>query len=286
MTDDVEDPGPAPIAAAAAEPGATAEKGERIAKRLARAGLCSRRDAERWIAERRVSVNGHVLDSPAVTVGETDHIVVDGKPLPEADRTRLWRYHKRAGVMTTHKDPQGRPTVFARLPDDMPRVVSVGRLDFNSEGLLLLTNDGALARRLDLPGETLTARRATLDGHTLSAEIGGERRTATVVRSGFDITVLHDGRTWRIRRDDPSARAAERDAGDGRLAAPMPGTVVQLLIGPGDAVTGGQPLIVVEAMKMEHTIKAPADGKVTAVHYAVGDPVAEGADLLEFEAAQ
>jgi len=152
MTDDVIDPAPAP--AAPAPP----EKGERIAKRLARAGLCSRRDAERWIAERRVSVNGHVLDSPAVVVGEADHIVVDGKPLPEADRTRLWRYHKRAGVMTTHKDPQGRPTVFAKLPEDMPRVVSVGRLDFNSEGLLLLTNDGALARRLELPGNAWVRR--------------------------------------------------------------------------------------------------------------------------------
>ncbi|OAN52220.1 3-methylcrotonyl-CoA carboxylase [Paramagnetospirillum marisnigri] len=139
--------------------------------------------------------------------------------------------------------------------------------------------------QLDLPGGSLSARRATLAGRTLTAEIGGERRSATVVRAGFDITVLHDGQTWRIKLDDPSAKAADRDAGDGRLAAPMPGTVVQVLVKPGDVVTGGQPLIVVEAMKMEHTIKAPGDGAVTAVHYGVGDAVAEGADLLDFEAS-
>jgi 23S rRNA pseudouridine2605 synthase len=128
-----------------------AEKGERIAKRLARAGLCSRRDAERWIADRRVSVDGKVLDTPATIVTEASLIMVDGKPLPETDRTRLWRYHKPAGLVTSHKDPQGRTTVFERLPSDMPRVISVGRLDLNSEGLLLLTNDGELARRLELP---------------------------------------------------------------------------------------------------------------------------------------
>ena len=128
-----------------------AEKGERIAKRLARAGLCSRRDAERWIADGRVAVDGKVLTTPAVVVTEASLIMVDGKPLPEADRTRLWRYHKPPGLVTSHKDPQGRTTVFERLPDEMPRVISVGRLDLNSEGLLLLTNDGALARRLELP---------------------------------------------------------------------------------------------------------------------------------------
>jgi 23S rRNA pseudouridine2605 synthase len=124
---------------------------ERIAKRLARAGLCSRRDAEKWIAEGRVSVNGKKLTTPAFTVTEDDRIIVDGKPLPELDRARLWRYHKPDGLMTTHKDPQGRPTVFDYLPDDLPRVISVGRLDMSSEGLLLLTNDGELARKLELP---------------------------------------------------------------------------------------------------------------------------------------
>jgi 23S rRNA pseudouridine2605 synthase len=126
-------------------------KGERIAKRLARAGLCSRREAERWIAEGRVSVDGQKLTTPAVSVTDSSLITVDGKALPEAERTRLWRYHKPAGLVTSHKDPQGRPTVFERLPEGMPRVISVGRLDLNSEGLLLLTNDGDLARRMELP---------------------------------------------------------------------------------------------------------------------------------------
>lgn len=125
--------------------------GERIAKRLARAGICSRRDAERWIAEGRVSVNGEVLTSPARNVTEADAILVDGKPVAAPERTRLWAYHKPRGLMTTHRDPECRPTVFERLPADMPRVISVGRLDFNSEGLLLLTNDGALARKLEHP---------------------------------------------------------------------------------------------------------------------------------------
>jgi 23S rRNA pseudouridine2605 synthase len=124
---------------------------ERVAKVLARAGLCSRRDAERWIADGRVSVDGAVLTSPAVTVAAGNEIRVDGKPLPQPDRARLWRYHKAAGLVTTHRDEKGRPTVFAALPRDLPRLISIGRLDLNSEGLLLLTNDGALARRLELP---------------------------------------------------------------------------------------------------------------------------------------
>ncbi|HEV8680980.1 MAG TPA: pseudouridine synthase [Stellaceae bacterium] len=124
---------------------------QRIAKVLARAGLCSRRDAERWIAEGRVAVDGTVLTSPAVTVTGDSEIRVDGKPLPEPQQARLWRYHKPAGLVTTHRDEKGRPTVFAALPAELPRLVSIGRLDLNSEGLLLLTNDGELARRLELP---------------------------------------------------------------------------------------------------------------------------------------
>ncbi len=124
---------------------------ERIAKVIARAGLCSRRDAERWIAEGRVSVNGDILTSPAVTVTADSDIRVDGKKLPEPERPRLWRYHKPVGLITTHRDEKGRPTVFGALPAGLPRLISVGRLDLNSEGLLLLTNDGALARRLELP---------------------------------------------------------------------------------------------------------------------------------------
>lgn len=124
---------------------------ERIAKRLARAGLCSRREAEQWVADGRVMVDGRVIDHPSVKVGPGNTIMVDGEPVPEAAAQRLWRYHKPAGLVTSHRDPQGRPTVFDRLPPEMPRVISVGRLDLTSEGLLLLTNDGELARRLELP---------------------------------------------------------------------------------------------------------------------------------------
>jgi len=106
---------------------ATAEGPQRIAKILARAGLCSRRDAERWIAEGRVSVDGRVLTTPAVTVGDSANIRVDGKPLPEPERVRLWRYHKPAGLVTTHRDEKGRPTVFAALPKELPRLISIGR---------------------------------------------------------------------------------------------------------------------------------------------------------------
>jgi len=126
-------------------------KGERIAKRIARAGLCSRRDAERWIADGRVVVNGELLDTPAFLVKPADKIEVDGKALEGMSETRLWLYHKPAGLVTTHKDERGRETVFDTLPEDLPRVVSIGRLDLNTEGLLFLTNDGALSRHLELP---------------------------------------------------------------------------------------------------------------------------------------
>lgn len=126
-------------------------KGERIAKRLARAGLCSRREAERWIAEGRVAVDGAVLTSAAVTVSEGSRITVDGKEVAKPERARLWRYHKPKGLLCTARDPQGRPTVFENLPPLLPRVVSIGRLDMSSEGLLLLTNDGELKRHLELP---------------------------------------------------------------------------------------------------------------------------------------
>lgn len=123
----------------------------RIAKAMARAGLCSRREAERWIADGRVSVNGKLLKTPAIEVKPSDKVIVDGKPLPSAEPPQLWRYHKPKGIVTTHSDPEGRPTVFDKLPPEMPRVISIGRLDFNTEGLLLLTNDGALARHMELP---------------------------------------------------------------------------------------------------------------------------------------
>ena len=136
----------------------TEKTGERIAKRLARAGLCSRREAERWIEGGRVAVNGSVIRSAALDVTDADEIIVDGEPLKEAEPTRLWRYHKPDGLVTTARDPQGRPTVFERLPPELPRVISVGRLDLTSEGLLLLTNDGALARHLELPNTSWIRR--------------------------------------------------------------------------------------------------------------------------------
>lgn len=127
------------------------QNSERIAKKMARAGLCSRRDAERWIEQGRVKVNGHVLDSPAFKVSDQDKIEVDGKLIGQAEQTRLFLYHKPVGLVTSHKDEQGRDTVFDALPDKIGRVISVGRLDLNTEGLLLLTNDGELSRYLEHP---------------------------------------------------------------------------------------------------------------------------------------
>jgi 23S rRNA pseudouridine2605 synthase len=126
-------------------------KGERIAKRLARAGVASRREAERMISAGRINVNGKQIDSPALNVTAEDRIYVDGKEMATAERTRLWRYHKPQGLITSARDDRGRDTVFDALPDSLPRVISIGRLDLNSEGLLLLTNDGGLKRRLELP---------------------------------------------------------------------------------------------------------------------------------------
>jgi 23S rRNA pseudouridine2605 synthase len=143
--------------------------GDRIAKVLARAGLCSRRDAEKWITDGRVAVNGRVITSPALNVTARDRIAVDGEPLQERERTRLWLYHKPRGLVTTARDPEGRPTVFSKLPPDLPRVIAVGRLDINTEGLLLLTNDGGLARVLELPA-TGWLRRYRVRAHGVIAQ--------------------------------------------------------------------------------------------------------------------
>ncbi|MBU6372903.1 MAG: rRNA pseudouridine synthase [Alphaproteobacteria bacterium] len=154
---------------------------ERIAKALARAGVCSRRDAEKLIAEGRVSVNGKRLDTPAFKVSALDDIRVDGKPVGAPEASRLWRYHKPAGLVTTHRDPQNRPTVFERLPPDLPRVVSVGRLDLTSEGLLLLTNDGELARTLELPSNGWVRRyRARAHGRVTQGELDALMQGITV----------------------------------------------------------------------------------------------------------
>lgn len=133
-------------------------QGERIAKRMSRAGFCSRRKAEELIEEGRVAVNGEVIDTPAIRVLPQDVISVDGKTIQKPEDTRLWLLHKPRGVVTTSHDPEGRPTVFSILPEDMPRVISIGRLDLNSEGLLLLTNDGELSRFMELPSTGWTRR--------------------------------------------------------------------------------------------------------------------------------
>jgi 23S rRNA pseudouridine2605 synthase len=147
----VRKPRPAPVITRSAEPDAAGPDGDRIAKVLARAGIASRRDAERMIAEGRVRLDGVILTTPAVKVRRGAQISVDGKPLAKPEPARLWRYHKPRGLVTSHRDELGRPTVFEHLPPNLPRVVSVGRLDINSEGLLLLTNDGELARKMELP---------------------------------------------------------------------------------------------------------------------------------------
>ena len=156
------------------QPGGLPDSGERIAKYLARAGLCSRRDAEKLIADGRVSVDGKVLDTPAVKVSDANAITVDGVPVAAPEASRLWRYHKPKGLVTTARDPEGRPTVFGKMPPEMPRVISIGRLDISSEGLLLLTNDGELARRLELPATGWTRRyrvrvRGQVDDKALAA---------------------------------------------------------------------------------------------------------------------
>src|SRR6202167_6338884 len=163
------------------------KSGERIAKVIARAGLASRREAELWISAGRVAVNGEVIGSPARNVTADDHVTVDGQPLPARERTRLFLYHKPRGLMTTHADPQGRPTIFQKLPPNLPRLVSVGRLDFNTEGLLLLANDGALARALELPATGWLRRyRVRAHGAVTQAQLD-------TLRGGITIGGIHYG---------------------------------------------------------------------------------------------
>ena len=169
---------------AAAAPPAPQAQGQRVAKIIARAGRCSRRDAEAWIAEGRVSVNGKVLSSPAVTLGPSDQITIDGVPLAARQRTRLFLFHKPRGLVTTNKDPEGRPTIFDYLHQhapDAPRLMSIGRLDINTEGLLLLTNDGGLARVLELPSTGWLRRyRVRANGETNQAILDGLTKGVTI----------------------------------------------------------------------------------------------------------
>lgn len=192
-------------------------KPERIAKVIARAGICSRRDAERLIEEGRVKLNGRVLDTPATTVTEQDRIEVNGKLIGGAEPTRLWRYHKPRGLVTTHNDEQGRPTVFENLPPNLPRVISVGRLDLNSEGLLLLTNDGGLSRHLELPSTGLPrqyrvrafgdlsdrAIEKLAEGVTVDGVRYGPIKTEIERQPGKNLWLqmtLHEGKNREIRR--------------------------------------------------------------------------------------
>lgn len=191
--------------------------GERIAKWLARAGVASRREAERLIAAGRVAVNGRRLADPAVLVEPGDAVTVDGRPVAPPGRPRLFRYHKPRGLLVTARDPLGRPTVFDRLPPWMPRVVSVGRLDMASEGLLLLTTDGALARRLELPANGWIRRyRVRVHGHPDPAALAALAAGITIdgvrygpIEAGLDaikganawLTVaLREGKNREIRR--------------------------------------------------------------------------------------
>ena len=180
--------GPTPHRLRRSDPPPSGEgEGDRIAKVLARAGLCSRREAEEWIAAGRVAVNSGTISSPAVNVTARDRITVDGEPLPRRERTRLFLYHKPVGLVSTNADPQGRPTVFDALPKNLPRLMSVGRLDIGTEGLLLLTNDGGLARVLELP-DTGWIRRYRVRAHGRASQGDLDR-----LKDGVTIDGVHYG---------------------------------------------------------------------------------------------
>jgi 23S rRNA pseudouridine2605 synthase len=222
----------------------------RIAKVLARHGVASRREAERMIEAGRVTVNGRKIDSPALNVTDSDKITLDGQPLGELEPPRLWLYHKPAGLVTTTSDEKGRDTVFGALPEDMPRVMSVGRLDLNSEGLLLLTNDGEIKRRLELPSTGwLRKYRVRLHGAPKDEDfaplrsgltVEGERfRPMTVTldrqqgRNAWITVSLREGKNREIRRameaiDFPVNRLIRISYGPFRLGDLKPGAVEEV----------------------------------------------------------
>ena len=224
--------------------------GDRIAKVIARHGHASRREAERLIGEGKVAVNGKIIDSPALNVRDTDKIEVNGQPLGEKEAPRLWLYHKPLGLVTTTKDDKGRPTVFDNLPDGLPRVVSVGRLDLNSEGLLLLTNDGAIKRRLELPSTGWTRKyRVRLHGSPTDDTFAPLRKGLTLDGETFRpmtvtldrqqgrnawVTVgITEGRNREIRRameaiDLPVNRLIRISYGPFRLGDLKPGAVEEV----------------------------------------------------------
>lgn len=190
---------------------------QRIAKFIARSGTCSRREAEELVRQKRISVNGEIIDSPAYNVSGDEIILLDGEKLPQIEATRVWLYHKPVGLITTHKDTQNRATVFDNLPSGLPRVISVGRLDLNSEGLLLLTNSGELARKLELPQNSWSRRYKVrvhgfvdkkklaelekgvcIDGinyGSVKAEIESQKGT-----NSWLIITLHEGKNREIRK--------------------------------------------------------------------------------------
>lgn len=170
------------------------QAGERIAKFLSRAGVGSRRDIERMISAGRINLNGRLLDTPAIKVSETDTILVDGKPVEPAQQLRVWRYNKPLGLVTTARDEKGRKTIFDALPEDMPRVMSIGRLDLNSEGLLLLTNDGETKRRLELPSTGWVRKyRVRVNGYPSDGMLDPLRNGMTVQNETFQpMTVTLD----------------------------------------------------------------------------------------------
>ncbi|MEL6168055.1 MAG: pseudouridine synthase [Pseudomonadota bacterium] len=257
---------------------------ERIAKRLSRAGVASRREAERMIAAGRVAVNGALIDTPATLVTAADKIAVDGRPIDAPEPARLWLFHKPPGVVTSAKDEKGRETVFDILPEDLPRVMSVGRLDLNSEGLLLLTNDGGIKRRLELPSTGWTRKYrvrvkgaptdATFDPLRAGMTLDGERfqpMTVTLDRqqgANAWITVsLREGKNREIRRAMEAVglvvnRLIRVSYGPFRLADLKPGAVSEVKarivrdqLGLGGTDPAGDPTGTAEAKPRRRRIR-------------------------------